>query len=83
MYGPDRMLGLRGRKLKSDARSMQKARKSGRIEWLNMKDKSQDQNPTYFEKAESDDELTDQELEDRSRNLRGTTTLAHRGQSSE
>ncbi|KAG5660431.1 hypothetical protein KAF25_003037 [Fusarium avenaceum] len=42
-----------------------------------MKDGSADQNrgSTYLEKAESTDELTDQEFEDRSRNFKGTTTL--------
>lgn len=72
-------------KLKPVTRSMQKARRSGRSEWLQMKDGSGDQNrgSTYLEKAESNDELTDQEFKYRSRNFRGTATPAHRGQSSE
>jgi hypothetical protein len=83
MHDPDWNPMSKTSKLKPMTRSMQKARKSGRIECLQMKHKSQDQYPTYLEKAESNDELSDQEFEDRSRNLRGTTTLAHCGQSSE
>lgn len=81
---PDWMSMTKTHKLKPVTRSMQRARKSGRSEWLQMKDGSADQNrgSTYLEKAESNDELTDQEFKYRSRNSRDTATPAHRGQSS-
>lgn len=82
---PDWMSMSKTHKLKPVTRSMQRARKSGRSEWLQIKDGSADQNrgSAYLEKAESNDELTDQEFEDRSRNFKGTTTLPELGQSSE
>jgi hypothetical protein len=82
-HDPDWISMSKTRRLKPVTRSMQKARKSGRSGWLKMKDGSQDRNLTYLEKVESNDKLSDQEFEDRSRNFRGTTTLAERGQSFE
>ncbi|KAM0336811.1 hypothetical protein ACHAPQ_003791 [Fusarium lateritium] len=62
-------------------RSMKRARKTGRIDCLPLRDQLQDRKFTYLDEYAPDDELT--EFEDTSKNLSGTTTLARRGQPSE
>ncbi|KAM0246231.1 hypothetical protein ACHAP5_004853 [Fusarium lateritium] len=75
---PDWIPTSNTRKPKIVKRSMQRARKTGRIDCLPLQDRLQDRNFAYVEKSESGDELTDQEFEETSRNLSGTTTLARR-----